>query len=168
MTLIARTTSASSLKGKEKASALEVEEEEVPALVNPDLPHLRSVLSAADVVLHVLDARDPLSHLSTSLEAFCSSNDKKLLYALNKIGTRSQFRSRSTRSRVRRHRTSGNTLSLGFSPQAKAPHLLLPVGVGLLASAGERSSVHQAQAEGAGRRRYRLEGHSRSSHKVGY
>jgi hypothetical protein len=168
MTLIARTTSASSAKGKEKALALEIEEEEVPALVNPDLPHLRSVLSAADVVLHVLDARDPLSHLSTSLEAFCSSNGKKLLYVLNKIGTRPQFRCRSTRLRTRRHCTSGNTLSLGFSPQAKAPHLLLPVGLGLLASAGERPSINQAEAEGAGRRRYWLKGHSRSSHEVGY
>lgn len=58
-----------------------------PLLLNPDLPHLAAVLDKADVVIEVLDARDPLSHRSNALEARVASKEgQKLLLVLNKIG----------------------------------------------------------------------------------
>jgi nuclear GTP-binding protein len=59
-----------------------------PPLLNPDLPHLAAVLDKADVVIEVLDARDPLAHRSSALEARVASKggQQKLLLVLNKIG----------------------------------------------------------------------------------
>ena len=58
-----------------------------PLLPNPDLPHLAAVLDKADVVIEVLDARDPLAHRSSALEAHVASKEgQKLLLVLNKIG----------------------------------------------------------------------------------
>ena len=58
-----------------------------PPLLNPDLPHLAAVLDKADVVIEVLDARDPLAHRSSALEARVKSKEgQKLLLVLNKIG----------------------------------------------------------------------------------
>jgi nuclear GTP-binding protein len=58
-----------------------------PPLLNPDLPHLAAVLDKADVVIEVVDARDPLSHRSHALEARVASKEgQKLLLVLNKIG----------------------------------------------------------------------------------
>jgi nuclear GTP-binding protein len=54
--------------------------------MNPDLPHLRSVLDAADVIVQVLDARDPLSYICPSINDYSLSKGKKSLYVLNKIG----------------------------------------------------------------------------------
>ncbi|KAI0002941.1 hypothetical protein BJV74DRAFT_561280 [Russula compacta] len=57
-----------------------------PLLLNPDLPHLAAVLDKADVVIELLDARDPLSHRSNALEARVASKEgQKLLLVLNKI-----------------------------------------------------------------------------------
>ncbi|KAI0303086.1 GNL3L/Grn1 putative GTPase-domain-containing protein [Russula brevipes] len=59
-----------------------------PQLLNPDLPHLAAVLDKADVVIQVLDARDPLAHRSTALEARVASKEgQRLLLVLNKIDT---------------------------------------------------------------------------------
>ncbi len=60
-----------------------------PPLLNPDLPHLAAVLDKADVVIEVLDARDPLAHRSSALEARVASKggQQKLLLVLNQIGT---------------------------------------------------------------------------------
>jgi len=61
-----------------------------PPLLNPDLPHLAAVLDKADVVIEVLDARDPLAYRSSALEARVASKggqqQQKLLLVLNKIG----------------------------------------------------------------------------------
>jgi nuclear GTP-binding protein len=58
-----------------------------PLLLNPELPHLAAVLDRADVVIEVLDARDPLSYRSHALEARVASKEgQKLLLVLNKIG----------------------------------------------------------------------------------
>lgn len=66
-------------------------EDEAPMLLNPDLPSLKAVLEKADVVLHVLDARDPHSFLVPHIEEFVSENKKgKIVYILNKIGRSSQ------------------------------------------------------------------------------
>jgi nuclear GTP-binding protein len=60
-----------------------------PPLLNTDLPHLAAVLDKADVVIEVLDARDPLVHRSSALEARVASKEgQKLLLVLNKIGAR--------------------------------------------------------------------------------
>jgi len=62
-----------------------------PLLLNPDLPHLAAVLDKADVVIEVLDARDPLSYRSLALEARVASKEgQKLLLVLNKIGACAQ------------------------------------------------------------------------------
>jgi nuclear GTP-binding protein len=59
----------------------------VPPPLIPDLPHLAAVLDKADVVIEVLDARDPLAYRSQSLETRVASKEgQKLLIVLNKIG----------------------------------------------------------------------------------
>lgn len=76
-------------KTSSQANAMEVyvedNEEAAPMLVNRDLPNLKSVLDLADVVVEVLDARDPLRYRSSHIEAL--SEGKKTLIILNKIGT---------------------------------------------------------------------------------
>ena len=62
------------------------EEEEVPVLINRDLPTLQSVLEKADVVLEVVDARDPLAFRSEHVEQLAKDAKKKVLLVLNKIG----------------------------------------------------------------------------------
>lgn len=65
----------------------EDEVEDAPALVNPNLPNLQSVLDKADVVIELLDARDPMSYRSSQLEGLVAGKEnKKLLFVLNKIG----------------------------------------------------------------------------------
>jgi nuclear GTP-binding protein len=79
-------------KGEDKKREHEEEEkgaeveEEVPVLINRDLPTLQSVLEKADVVLEVIDARDPLAFRSEHLEQLAKDAGKKLLFVLNKIG----------------------------------------------------------------------------------
>ncbi|KAJ7122840.1 hypothetical protein C8R44DRAFT_784667 [Mycena epipterygia] len=64
------------------------EEEEVPVLLNPDLPNFKAVLDDADVILEVLDARDPLPFRSAHLEELASAKpDQRVLLVLNKIDT---------------------------------------------------------------------------------
>jgi nuclear GTP-binding protein len=63
------------------------EEEEVPVLINRDLPTLQAVLNKADVIIEVLDARDPLPFRSAHLEELASSTPgKRILLVLNKTG----------------------------------------------------------------------------------
>ena len=64
----------------------EEEEEEVPVLINRDLPNLKAVLEKADVLLEVLDGRDPLAFRSQHIEDLGSELGKKLLLVVNKIG----------------------------------------------------------------------------------
>ena len=76
---------------KSKKSAPSTTEEEAsgvpPLLMNPELPHLAAVLDKADVVIELLDARDPLAHRSKALEAQVSLKEgQRLLLVLNKIG----------------------------------------------------------------------------------
>lgn len=58
------------------------EEEEAPILMNHEL--LKAVLDKSDVLLQVLDARDPLAFRSSYLEKVVEG--KKVLLVLNKIG----------------------------------------------------------------------------------
>jgi nuclear GTP-binding protein len=74
-------------KNKAKASlAIATTEEDAPTLLNPDLPSLQAVIDQADVVLHVLDARDPLPYWSSSVEESTSKAGKKTALVLGKIG----------------------------------------------------------------------------------
>ncbi|KAF8189693.1 GTP-binding protein [Pholiota molesta] len=65
----------------------EDEEDEVPVLINRDLPNLQAVLAKADVVVEVLDARDPLAYRSKHIEETVKGMGKKVLFVLNKIDT---------------------------------------------------------------------------------
>lgn len=78
-------------KDKGKAAVVQVEDvgeaENAPTLVNPDLPNLQSILDKADVVIELLDARDPMSYRSSQLEELVAGKEnQKLLLVLNKIG----------------------------------------------------------------------------------
>ena len=55
-------------------------------LMDPDLPNLRAVLDKADVVVEVLDARDPQTFRSAELEKYMSEAGKKAMFVMNKIG----------------------------------------------------------------------------------
>lgn len=64
----------------------EEEEEEAPMLLNHDLPNLLSVLEKSDVILEVLDARDPLAFRIKQIEDIVAKKRKKIFCVLNKIG----------------------------------------------------------------------------------
>ncbi|KIM20373.1 hypothetical protein M408DRAFT_138654 [Serendipita vermifera MAFF 305830] len=59
------------------------EEEEAPPLIDTTIPNTAAALQVADVVISVLDARDPLSFRSTFVEG--TLGNTPLLYVLNKI-----------------------------------------------------------------------------------
>ncbi|KAI9448350.1 hypothetical protein H4582DRAFT_1803181 [Lactarius indigo] len=72
--------------GSAHGAATTTEEGVPPLLMNPELPHLAAVLDKADVVVEILDARDPLAHRSRALEAQVSLKEgRRLLLVLNKI-----------------------------------------------------------------------------------
>ena len=71
---------------KDTEEGEEEREEEVPLLINRDLPTLQSVLEKADVVLEVVDARDPMVFRSEHVEQLAKDAGKKVLLVLNKIG----------------------------------------------------------------------------------
>ncbi|KAJ4000516.1 hypothetical protein F5050DRAFT_1804004 [Lentinula boryana] len=82
--LMAKTTS----KPVPEIEHSETEEDDAPILINRDLPHLQAVLDQADVVVEVLDVRDPLAFRSSYLEEIIRSKiNRKTLFVLNKIGT---------------------------------------------------------------------------------
>lgn len=67
--------------------AAEDDEEDVPVLINRDLPNLRAVIDDSDVIIQVLDARDPLSFRSSHLEELAVTKpSRRTLFVLNKIG----------------------------------------------------------------------------------
>ncbi|KAF7301581.1 hypothetical protein MIND_00723600 [Mycena indigotica] len=61
------------------------DEEDTPILINRELPNLQAVLDSADVVIQILDARDPLAFRSEHLEEL--AGEKHVLFVLNKIET---------------------------------------------------------------------------------
>ena len=63
------------------------DEEEASLLKDSEFDCLRAVLDNSDVILHVLDARDPLAYQSTQLfNQFKQNKQRKLIHLLNKIG----------------------------------------------------------------------------------
>ncbi|KAG9015772.1 hypothetical protein FRB93_012337 [Tulasnella sp. JGI-2019a] len=61
------------------------EEEEAPPPVDHTLPDLEAVLERADVVVQLLDVRDPLSFRIPQFEKLVQERGKKLILLLNKI-----------------------------------------------------------------------------------
>ncbi|KAI0352721.1 P-loop containing nucleoside triphosphate hydrolase protein [Trametes cingulata] len=70
---------------EEKDELAGEEEDDAPMLVNPELPTLRAVLDAADVLLEVLDARDPAAARSAHLEGLARGAGKRVVLVLNKV-----------------------------------------------------------------------------------
>jgi hypothetical protein len=92
--LSAKTLNAKLRVASPAAAAVETEEEdEAPMLLNPDLPNLLSVLDKADVILEVLDVRDPLAFRCKHIEEIAAGKGKKMLFVLNKIGRYSSIAS---------------------------------------------------------------------------
>ena len=90
----ARVTAGSSKQAEASSLVPAVDEDEVPVLINRELACLKDVLDAADVVVEVLDARDPMvCHSSHLVDLVKAKEGQKILLVLNKIG---QFRSNLT------------------------------------------------------------------------
>ncbi|KAG9014404.1 hypothetical protein FRB90_005376 [Tulasnella sp. 427] len=60
------------------------DEDEAPELLDPDLPDLDSAINKADLVIQVLDCRDPLAYRVPSFEKVLANRGKKLFFVLNK------------------------------------------------------------------------------------
>jgi len=67
-----------------KAPTAAMQIDDVPVLIDTTVPNLKAALDTAGVVVHVLDARDPLSFRSAFVER--ESKSKKQVFVLNKIG----------------------------------------------------------------------------------
>lgn len=64
------------------------DDEDAPILLNPEYPHFQAIFEKSDVVLHVLDARDPLSFRSSQIESLIDKKPgQQLVFVLNKAGT---------------------------------------------------------------------------------
>ena len=64
------------------------DDEDAPILLNPEYPHFRAIFDKSDVILHVLDARDPLSFRSSQIESMVGKKSgQRLVFVLNKAGT---------------------------------------------------------------------------------
>lgn len=78
---------AASKQATSKAPAPQQSDDESSLARRSDLKCLKSVLEQADVVIHLLDARDPEGGRSSSLEeGKCLKDGAKTLFVLNKIG----------------------------------------------------------------------------------
>ena len=74
------------LFAKDEKAISEAEEEDIEAFDSPS-GSLKEVLDGAEVVIEVLDARDPLAYHSQHLEELVKAKEgQKLLLVLNKIG----------------------------------------------------------------------------------
>lgn len=63
------------------------DDEDAPILLNPEYPHFRAIFEKSDVILHVLDARDPLSFRSSQIESLVSKKpEQRFAFILNKAG----------------------------------------------------------------------------------
>ena len=81
------------------------DDEDAPILLNPEYPHLRAIFEKSDVILHVLDARDPQSFRSSQIENLVSKkSEQRLVFVLNKAGTcLTKLTLTTTRLKVTRH-----------------------------------------------------------------
>lgn len=81
------------------------DDEDAPILLNPEYPHLRAIFEKSDVILHVLDARDPLSFRSSQIETLVAERSgQRFVFVLNKTGTCFlKFSKSTTRLKITRH-----------------------------------------------------------------
>lgn len=111
------------------------DEEEAPILVNRDLPNLKAVLDGSDVLLEVLDARNPLPFRNMDLEK--RMEGKRILLVLNKIGeSRDEFLVLDIvflTPRFTRSVSSGSCYIVVSVPSTRALNIPFQVGYGLLA-----------------------------------
>ena len=83
---VAGPPTATSNKGSIQPAASD--DEDAPILLNPEYPHFQAIFKKSDVILHVLDARDPLSFRSSQIESLVGSKpEQRLVFVLNKAGT---------------------------------------------------------------------------------
>jgi nuclear GTP-binding protein len=64
----------------------ESEDEDPPLLLDPSLPSLGAAIDQADVIIEVLDGRDPQAYRNLELERHVQKLGKRLLLLINKIG----------------------------------------------------------------------------------
>lgn len=63
------------------------DDEDAPILLNPEYPHFQAIFEKSDVILHVLDARDPLPFRSSQIESLVDNKpEQRLVFVLNKAG----------------------------------------------------------------------------------
>lgn len=56
-------------------------------MLNPEYPHFQATIEKSDVILHVLDARDPQSFRSSQIENLVGKRpEQRLVFVLNKAG----------------------------------------------------------------------------------
>lgn len=75
---------ANRVKSSDNALPIDMEVDDVPQLIDTTIPDTATAIKIADVIICMLDARDPISYQSTFIEYEAKS--KPLLYILNKIG----------------------------------------------------------------------------------
>lgn len=64
------------------------DDEDVPILLDSEYPHFQAIFEKSDVILHVLDARDPLSFRSSQIESLVSGkSEQRIVFVLNKAGS---------------------------------------------------------------------------------
>lgn len=63
-----------------------IQDDEAPLLIDTTVPDLNTALDIADIVIHVLDARDPPAYRSEFVEKLVEG--KHQIFLLNKIGER--------------------------------------------------------------------------------
>jgi hypothetical protein len=145
-------------KGKGRTTIEDVElvsEEDIPILINHDLPNLQSVLDQADVILQILDARDPLAFRSSHLEELAATRPgRRTLLVLNKIGLLiipSDVIFALSQTFVGHYRYGSSriyNIVVDLSPDA-ASYVTLPCLIGILTCS---RACHQVEREGEGLR----------------
>lgn len=99
--------------------------------MNSEYQDMKTVLDKADVVLHVLDARDPLAYVSTHIQEYVKTSGKgKTFLVMNKIGAPNNFPSARdmvpncwikmpVRENLSKHglRSYGRNIQLSYSAQ---------------------------------------------------
>lgn len=63
------------------------DDEDAPILLNPEYPHFQAIFEKSDIILHILDARDPLSFRSSQIESLVGKRpEQRIVFVLNKAG----------------------------------------------------------------------------------
>lgn len=139
-------------------AAMDEDEDEGPAVVISELASLKEVLEEADVVLEVLDARDPLAYHSEQLAQLVTEKEgQKLLLVLNKIG---KFSCRCVAGSVLkldcRLNTSRSRLCMVCATPRSTPNAPFPVSFVVFALSGPYPVERERQSSCRRRDRCRL------------